>query len=128
LVKVGQEWDVPVPKNPMMEKDQILKAKLVGEREVDGVKVWVVTIAGPMEMNADLSKMMADAPDNPAAGMKMLMSGTIQVSGENLIEQGSGRLVLSTQKADSKMKMELPDMGMSIDMTGTTTSKMALKK
>ncbi len=127
-VKPGDEWDVPVPKNPAMAKDQVLKAKLIGEKEIEGIKVWVIATSGPLTMAMDLSKMMEADPNNPAAGMKMTMGGVMEVSGETYLEQGTFRVITSIQKAVSKMKMEMPDMGMTMDIGGTTTTKMTLKQ
>jgi hypothetical protein len=131
-VKVGDIWDVIVPKSPMMgDKDQILKSVLTGEKEVDGIACWVITTTGPLKMNVDLSKAMEGQPDpsgGAMAGMKMTMEGTIDNVIETFIEKTTGRLISMVSKAKSKNKINMVDMGMALDVSGETITTMSLVK
>lgn len=127
-VAVGEEWKVELPKSPVFgNTQQTLTAKFLGEREWEGQRVWVVSTSGPIQMEMDLSQMMS-GPDNPMAGMKMLMKGTIDMKSEVFLEKGTGRTLYTVADATNKMKMEMPDMGMTIDINGTTKSTTTIKK
>jgi hypothetical protein len=127
-VAVGEEWKVELPKNPVFgNTPQTLTARFLGEREWEGQKVWVVSTSGPIQLEMDLSQMMSGS-DNPMAGMKIIMRGTIDVKSEVFLEKGTGRTLYTVSNATNKMRMEIPDMGMSLDINGTTQSTSTIKK
>lgn len=129
-VKVGETWDVVVPKNPAMgNTDTILKATLTGE-EMDGeVPVWIVTMKGPLVLNMDLAEMMkGDQQQADAmAGMgNMKISGTIDLLTEARVEKGTGRTRKMVVKMKGKQTMEMADMGMTIEMLTSGVTTMSL--
>lgn len=127
-VSVGDSWEVIVPKGPLTGKeDQKLTAKLVGEKDVDGVSVWVVSLTGLIKTDADLSK-LADQAGGAAAGQKMTIKGTVDLTAEGLVDKGNGRTIKMTSKAKMKQTVELVDMGMSVDTKGTVDSVVTLQK
>ena len=126
-VKIGEAWDVIVPKSPFTgPADQKLIARLVGEKDVDGKPGYVISTEGTINVNADLSKMAEEAP-GPMKGQKMTMKGTIDVRSDGVVEKETGRTLRLTTKMKMKQTMELPDMGFTIDMDGTTTTVTKLK-
>lgn len=129
-VKVGETWDVVVPKNPAMgNTDTILKATLTGE-EMDGeVPVWIVTVKGPLVLNMDLAEMMkGDQQQADAmAGMgNMKISGTIDLLTEARVEKGTGRTRKMVVKMKGKQTIEMADMGMTIEMLTSGVTTMSL--
>lgn len=128
-VRVGDTWEVLVPKNPAMgNADTILKATLTGE-EMDGeVPVWIVTMKGPLVLNVDLSEVMKDDPQAGAmAGMgSMKMSGTIDLLSEARVEKGTGRTRKMVVKMKGKQTMEMVDFGMTIEMLTSGVTTMSL--
>jgi hypothetical protein len=126
-VKIGDTWEIIVPKSPFTgPTDQKLIAKLVGEKEVDGKPAYVITTEGAFKTDADLSKMAEEAP-GPMKGQKMLMKGTIDLKSDGVVEKGTGRTLRVTTKMKMKQTLELPDMGFTVDTTGTTTTVVTLK-
>lgn len=128
-VNVGDSWTFSLPKSPLYGKDiPVLTGKLVGDRDYQGAKVWVVGIEGKVKLDADMSEMLKDAPSNPMAGQKALMKGTVEISGEALVDKTTGQTLVYTTHSKSKSTVEMPDMGMSIDNTGTVKTTMTLQQ
>jgi hypothetical protein len=130
-VKLGDTWDVDIPANPFMKDGQKVTCKLIGEKNVDGVDAWVVGMTGNIKIAADMSEMMKNNPEaaaSPAAGMKILVNGTVDLDSQATIEKSSGKTLTVDTKMKSKTNVELPDMGMNMDGGGTTTMTVALQK
>lgn len=128
-VKVGDSWEVTFPKNPMTgDKEVKLKATLSGTKEYEGKSVLVVKMAGTIPVNMDVGKMLESDPSMGATmgGMKMLMTGKMDMNAEALIEKETGRTLSMDTLMQSTQKMEIPDMGMAVDMIGSTAMKMQL--
>ncbi len=126
-VKVGDTWEVLVPKSPFTGKeDQKLTAKLVGEKDVDGKAAWVVSTEGVIKTDADLSEMTKDAP-GPMQGQKMTVKGTMEVKSDGVVEKSSGRTLRLTTKMNTKQTVEMPDMGFTIGTNGTITTVVTAK-
>lgn len=129
-VKVGETWDVVVPKNPAMgNTDTILKATLTGEAMDGEVPVWIVTVKGPLVLNMDLAEMMkGDQQQADAmAGMgNMKISGTIDLLTEARVEKGTGRTRKMVVKMKGKQTMEMADMGMTFEMLTSGVTTMSL--
>lgn len=130
-VAIGDTWDVKMPKNPMMGNEEaILKAKLVGEKDVDGKKMYVLTLEGKINTKIDMGEMMkgeAD-PTGMLAGMDMVVSGSMDMNSEALVDQASGKTISMTTKMKTKQQMEMKAMGMTLDMSGDITMKVSLAK
>ncbi len=122
-VKIGDTWEVIVPKGPMSNPvDQKLTAKLIGEKDLNGTPVWVVSIGGKLNTKIDQT-MPKDAggQPNPMAGQKMNVKGGIELSGEGLVSKASGLTLRLETKTKSKQTVTMPSMGMSIDTSSNAT-------
>jgi len=121
-IKVGDTWEVVVPKSPTTSpEDQKLTAKLVGEKKVGDKDVWIISTSGTFKLDIDSSKLAKDKEDasNPMAGQDMHIKGTIDMTGEILVEKSTGKTLRAEAKMKAKNNVEV--MGMNIDSTGTTT-------
>jgi hypothetical protein len=129
-LKVGDSWDMVVPKDPMIfGEDQKLTATLTGEKDMDGVQVWVVSVRGVVKSAVDSSKIPGAKPvETPIGPMTIRINGQDTVSGEGLVEKSSGRTVSMTIRSASKKTIELVETGISMESTGTSESKITLKK
>ena len=131
-VKVGDSWVVVVPKNPMIYKeDQKVTATLVGEKKVDDQDVWIVTLAGKLLNEIDVSEMMKAMPTdqpNPLANMKMTINGTMNLKGEGVVDKATGRTIRMKTIIDAQQKIEVADMGMTMNTVGKTTVWVAMEK
>lgn len=126
-VKIGDTWDVTIPKSPFTgTEDQKLTAKLVGEKKQGDVDVWMISITGTMKVDIDTSKLPKSTnPDSPMANQPMHIRGTEDMDIQSLVEKSTGRTVHSDAKVKSKNSLEV--MGMNIDMSGTSSSTIDLK-
>lgn len=131
-VKIGDAWDIIVPKSPMTgEEDQKLVAKLTGEKEFEGKQVWVVAVVGTIKSTLDTSKLPKEMkPENagPMGDMKMIVKGSLEIAGEGLVDKTTGKTVLYTTNSKLKSAIELSDMGINIDSAGTVVTKVTLQK
>lgn len=130
-IEIGDSWDVLVPKNPTTGGQETkLKATLKGERKEKGVDVWVITLEGTIAMDLNMDEMMKANPEMaggaPISGMKV--TGNLVVKAEALLEKAGCRTVSVTSEVKTKAKTEIPDMGMTMDMDGVTTSTMVLRR
>ena len=129
-VKIGDKWDIVIPKGPLVfDKDQRIVATLVGEREVEGVAVWVVSIRGVVRTAVDSSKVPGVKPlDTPMGATSVKIQGEVDLTGEGLIEKATGRTVSMESKGPSKSTIELVEIGFTLASTGTLESSVKLKK
>ena len=129
-VKVGDTWDVTVPKGPTTyNEDQKLTAKLTGDKMVGDKSAWVVSLSGKIKMDMDSSK-FAEDPDpgtNPMATLKFHLTGGMDLSGECLVDKTTGIVLRSESKSKGDGKIEIPSMGATLDMTLSGTSTITLK-
>lgn len=124
-VKVGDTWEVVIPKTPFTsDKDQKITAKLVGEKVVDGKAVYEVSAEGTINVDVDLSKVMKEGP---MAGQKMLVKGTVQNSTTGLLDKETGAPISLKMVLKSKQTVEIPDMNVNMAMAGTTTIELKRK-
>src|SRR5256885_1116049 len=66
-IAVGDSWTFPAPKNPIFGKEpQNLTAKLTGEKDFNGVKVWAIDVSGKLTINADIGQLIKDSGNAPA--------------------------------------------------------------
>jgi hypothetical protein len=129
-VKIGDTWDIPVPKGALTyTEDQKLTAKLVGEKKYNDKDVWVIATTGTIKVDVDTAK-FGDDPDatGPMANMKMHFTGPAEVTGETLIEKATGKLLHAETKTKATQKIEIAQFGVSIDATTTGTSIVNLKE
>lgn len=129
-VKVGDSWDMKLPKNPMFgDKEPVFKASLTQFKDVKGAKAAVITVKGDMPMNMNVGEMMKDAPDaGPMGQMNMVMTGTMKFTTTVTIDVATGRMLLIENTTDSDMELEMVDMGAKLPITGTMKMKLALKE
>lgn len=128
-VNIGDTWTVTLPKSPAYgNKEQTLNAKLESEKEVEGVKVWVISLAGKIKLDFDMSEMMKNMPNNPMAGQKASMKGDIDLTGEAYVDKSNGKTIQFTTNSKTKNTVNLEDMGMTIDATGTAKTTLTLQK
>ncbi|MFI5386158.1 MAG: hypothetical protein ACHQ50_08565 [Fimbriimonadales bacterium] len=128
-VSVGDSWTFELPKSPFFGKaPQTLTAKLVGEKSYEGAQVWQISVSGIIKIDADLTEVMKNAPDNPLGGQKATMKGTIDLTGDALIDKQSGKTLAYSTSSKTKGAMELPDMGITIDSVGSAKTTMTLQK
>ena len=128
-VAVGDSWTFALPKSAVFGKQTpSLSAKLEGDREFQGGKVWVVSFGGTINLDADLTEMLKKTPNNPMAGSKATLKGKIEMIGESLIDKISGQTLVYTVSSKSKSKVDLPDNGLSIDTSGVSKTTMTLVK
>ncbi|HSI73374.1 MAG TPA: hypothetical protein VK934_09355 [Fimbriimonas sp.] len=122
-VKVGESWQVPVPKGMMAKKDQFLTATLTGER--DGA--WIVSTKGKfdIEMVPRALPNNTDQP-NPMAGQKIGLKGTIEVDSEGLVEKATGKTLELKSKMKTDQTATIPDMGLEIKSQATVNTTVSL--
>jgi hypothetical protein len=109
-------------------KDLKLAMKVVGEKEVDGQKLWVVTYTGSFKLDLDTSKLpkKPDQPENPMGDITLTGSATI--GGEGLVDQASGKTVANQMNIKNDIKVFLQQMGMEMPARGTISVKVSLLK
>jgi hypothetical protein len=128
-VNVGDEWSMELPKSPMFGKEAPkVTAKLLGSKDFKGADCWQISVSGTINMDADLTEAMKSAPNNPMSGQKMTMKGKVKLNGEALVDKVTGKTLNYDVVADSTSKMEMPDMGMSIDSSGKIKTTLTLQK
>lgn len=125
-VKVGDSWEVVLPKNELAGLEETkLKATLMEER-ADG---YALSMTGVIPMKLDLAEL---AKKNPKAveGMPMtdvLVTGTMDLKMEGLVEKGTGRTIRLTTRLRQKTTTNVRQMGITSDSSGETVVKMTLK-
>jgi len=131
-INIGDTWDVTIHKGPTTNKeDQKITAKLVGEKDLDGKAVYIVSLSGSFNTDINLGEILKanPNPDLEALGTpNMLLKGSTELSGELLVDKATGQTVLLTLKMTTKQQAELPDQNLSIPSTGTATIKLSLDK
>lgn len=129
-VKIGDKWEMVVEKNPLVfDQDQKLIATLTGEREVDGVAVWVVSVKGLLKTSVDSSKLPnAKGIDSPAGRTNIRVKGEIDLTSEGLVEKKTGRTISMITKGASKTTLELVETGITLETSGQLDSTVTLQK
>lgn len=129
-VQIGDSWDMVVPKSNMVSNvDQRLTAKLTGEKEVDGVPVWVVSVRGIVKTTIDTSKIPGAKPiESPLGPTTFRINGQDDITGEGLVEKSTGRTLLMVLKSQSKKTIEIVEPGLTLESTGQLESTITLKK
>ncbi len=132
-VNVGDAWDVLIPKGPTTtNEDQKLVGKLVAEKEVDGKQVYVVTVGGTLKMNINVGELMKanPVPELEAMGaVDMIVTGTLQISGEANVDKATGKTISMTIKIKSNQETSVAALGdAKIPTVGTSTITVTLDK
>jgi hypothetical protein len=138
-VKIGDTWQVNVPKNAMLgtTKDLTLTATFKGDGKLEEKEGHWIVLKGPVPVDMDLGKVMEEmAKANPGSdptggmmnGMKMLMKGTMDVEMNAVLDKKDGRILAMVTNIGQKLKMELVDFAMTMDSNGTLQVKMIEKK
>ncbi len=133
-VKIGDSWDVVVPKNPFLgDGEHKLRATLIGSKDVEGTSAWEIGLTGTIPFDVDMQELIKKLPAESVpnaemmSGMKVLLKGQVEVSSTGLVEKSSGRLIKMESNLKTKQNVSLPDMGMSMDGTGTMRMAMTLQ-
>lgn len=123
-VRAGDTWTILIPKSPLVyDQDQRLTATLVGDKDLDGTPVWVVSIRGVLHTATDSTKV-----PGAKAGTGVKVNGEVDLAGEGLVEKSTGRTIQMTSKGTSKATVELVEYGITLDTTGTIDSTAKLQK
>jgi hypothetical protein len=131
-VQQGDSWDILVPKSPMMgATDQHLTAKWTDTKTVDGKTILVVTISGPIKVDADLSSYLdslQQAGNAPPFPFKHLtLKGSMEFKGTAEVDEATGKTLDMDSSFDSDINTEISDVGISMDVKGKTTMQSKLK-
>lgn len=131
-VKQGDKWTVTFPKTPMLGDQEIkMPATLVGPAKWGDQDAWELKSEAAVPLNIDLNKLMKGQKD-PTGGMlgtmHMILTGSIDIAVDVLVEKSSGRALKMTMKTKGKQKIDIADRGMSIPMTNDATMTMELQK
>ncbi|HWD41156.1 MAG TPA: hypothetical protein VG944_20070 [Fimbriimonas sp.] len=125
-VKVGDSWNVVIPKGPFTSPtDQKLAVKLTGEKQDGGKDAWTVDVSGTIDIDVDSTKIPQNSgadPTDPFKGLHAVFKGTSTISGTGMIEKATGKTLTLDTKSDIKLTVQLPDQNnLSIDVTGPVT-------
>lgn len=129
-VNVGDTWDVVVAKGPTTSKeDQKLTAKLVGEKDVDGKSVYVVSVTGSLKVRIDVGEILKANPVPELQGMAdgMMINGTVDISGDGTVDKITGQTLSMSYKLKTQQTTTIPALG-DIPSTGTSNIKITLDK
>lgn len=131
-VKPGDVWVVTLPKNPAFgDKEIPLNAKLEGERIIDEVPCYEISMQGVVPLDLDSEKAAKSLPPggaDTAGGMRVLVKGDLNVKMVGYYEKSTCRLVRFELETSGKQKIELPDIGIVLDSSGTSKMAMSLQK
>src|SRR5207248_7046606 len=113
-VKQGDTWTITVPGSPMFTKEpQTLTAKFVGTRDLDGQKVYVVSLTGTLKIEPDMAairKAAQDGGNDQAMGMDVKVKGTATLDSENLIDPVTGATLQATTHVKGQTDVEVVQM------------------
>ena len=125
-VKIGDRWEIVVPKSPLLfDRDQRLTETLTGEKVIDGVPVWTVSLTGTLKTLIDGSSLPVGKSESPLA---VSVEGQDDLLGEGLIEKSTGRTLRMTIQGVSKRTIKLLDSGLTLQVEGKVDSKIELEK
>jgi len=132
-INIGDSWDVTIAKGPTtFTEDQKITAKLVAETTVDGKAAYTVEITGKFKTYVNVGELMKanPVPEMEALGaMDMVMTGSIEVTGEATIDKETGKTLTMTIKLKTKQETSIAALGdQKIPSTGTSTVKITLDK
>lgn len=126
-IKTGESWKVRVPKNEafgIVESE--MTATLTGEKTEEGKALYEIKLVGSVPMDMDMSKLMGE--NNAAGGMKMMMKGKMDTVGTLIVEKSTGRMVVMNMKIKNDSKLDMTDMGMTMDIKGNSDVTVKLQK
>lgn len=124
-VKIGDTWDVVISKGPFTtSEDQKLTAKLVGEKKLNDKDVWIISTSGSLKSDIDSSKLPKKADDDAGglSGQDVKIKGTTEITLESLVEKTTGRTLRSEMKTKTKNTIEIVQMGVTVDSSGSSTT------
>lgn len=127
-VKVGDTWDVVVPKSAETgNKEAKLVAKLVGEKKVESVDAWEITLTGKVPYAFDSSS-MGDAGGMTAGMGEFTVTGWYEGTTTAIVEKATGRVIRVDNKSKLNSSMEVGSQGMAFETNGDTTITIELAK
>ncbi|MCH8273929.1 MAG: hypothetical protein IH851_03990, partial [Armatimonadetes bacterium] len=128
--EIGDTWKVEMPGNMLTGGAAIkLTARLVGEKIHKGKPVYEIQMGGTIPIDTDLAKMFEGNPNigQEMPDMKMLITGTMKVQAQVLVEKETGRTVYMENLTTNDQRMEMPGIGMTVDMQGAMKMTMSLQ-
>jgi hypothetical protein len=125
-VKVGDTWQVEMPKSPLMEAQKVT-SRLAGEKVHNGRPVWIVIIEGKLDLKMGPMELPGDG-GNPMAGQRISIQGEMLLNSEGLVDKETGKTVRMESKSAMKMSTSLVDMGLDINSSSSTTNVLEIKK
>lgn len=125
-VKTGDVWSVNVPASSLSAKEQTLEAKLIGEKEVEGVKTLEVSVTGTLQTEVANGTLPASA--GPVAGQPFTLKGTIEVKGTAFVNPINGQTVQYDNELTGKQVISLTTLGIDVDATSSVKTKATLQK
>jgi hypothetical protein len=129
-VRIGDTWEVVVPKNPMIGNEESkMTARLVGERVHEGSPVWIVAMDGTLKINNDMGEALrGQDPTGMGIDMEIVISGTTTMSIEALVDKATGKTELMTTKMEMDQKTDIRNLGMTMDMKSQGTMRIVRQK
>ena len=132
-VKIGDEFAAVLPAaagNAPSQgvKDMKMSIKLVGEKEVDGVKLWVVSYNGSFKLDIDPSKQPKKANEQASPADDVKVTGTGIIGGEGLVEQATGKTISNLFTVKNDLKVYVAQLGSELPVRGTVSTKLTLVK
>jgi hypothetical protein len=127
-VQVGDSWDVIVPKGPFTgPDDQKLTAKLTGEKQDNGHDVYTVEVTGHMNITFDSSKLPTPTDTSSPAAQQFIVKSAVDVDGTGEVDKATGKTISLESTEKMKSNINLTQLGMDLDSTGTVKSTVTLK-
>ncbi len=114
-VKVGDTWKMPeTMSTEFAEMTNDVTMKLEAVEKHMGADAFKVSIRGKVKSTSSSS----------SEGMNMKMVNDSDTDGTMFIDKATGRILSYTASGKTNMTMEMTDMGMTIPMTGSYTTKL----
>lgn len=126
-IKVGSTFEVDAKEGGMYAKGSKFTGKLVGEAEVNGVKVWSLEYSGTPKMILDIGKAMAEGNAEGMPPMNIMMEQVVTVKTKVSVAKDSGKIVSYSSVFTADGAVKLPDMGIEFPSGSAGTFSMTSK-
>jgi hypothetical protein len=133
-IKVGDSWDIAMPGGSAEGaakagiKDIKITVKLVGEKEVDGQTVYVLSTTGSFTLDIDTSKLPKQPGQEQAPMGNVKVKGTATMTGDGMIEKASGKTLSNVTNIKTDAKVFVEQLGQEIPVKGTVSMSLKLQK
>jgi len=128
-VKVGDTWDIVVPKSTFTgDDDQKITAKLTGSQTVDGHDAWTVDLSGTINIKFDSGSVpVPQAGSDTLSKTHIIAKGVNTLKGTGTIDKATGKTLTLDTSGSMNTAIELPDEGVNAQGTGTITTSIKLQ-